>query len=41
MDDNNDAQKNTVLTPEGKANFDDLKEVRQLLPHKVDQLKFA
>lgn len=41
MEDNSDNTKNTVLKPEGKTNFDDLKEINEIIPHKSDQLKFA
>jgi hypothetical protein len=30
-----------VLKPEGKTAFDDLAEVKAIVPHKIDQLKFG
>jgi hypothetical protein len=41
MDDSNDAAKNTILKPEGRTSFDDLKEIKEITPHKSDQLKFS
>jgi hypothetical protein len=36
MEDNTDNAKNTVLKPEGKTSFDDLKEIKEIVPHKCD-----
>lgn len=41
FDENKDNQKTMVFKPEGKTTFDDLKEIKQCLPHKLDQLQLA
>lgn len=41
MEENNNEAKNTVLKPEGRTSFDDLKEIKEIVPHKIEQLKFT
>lgn len=41
MEENNNEAKNTVLKPEGRTSFDDLKEIKAIVPHKIDHFKFT
>lgn len=41
FEENKDGQNGLTFKPEGRANFDDLAEIKELKPHRVDQFKLS